>query len=305
MGSLEILAETQHGCLHHRQVLAVVSRHVLNHRISRGQYQSVRPGVVRLAGVADSATGRAWAAFLSIGEPCAIAGRSAALLHEIPDVNDDGRVSLVVPQGRRAARQPALTVRRLTGWSERAWTRRCGLPVTSLPDTVIDLAAVLPRERTREIIEQLLRRRMTARQLESRLARGRAGSATVRAVLTRLSDGHRSIQERRVAAALRRRGVPRFETNQVLRDSRGRPVVELDFLWRALLVAVQIDGWRYHAEESFQHDHDVPNWLTVGSDYVVLRFTGRDVEHRLNWVLDQIEVVLRRQAERLGVPYAA
>jgi len=38
---------------------------------------------------------------------------------------------------------------------------------------------------------------------------------------------------------------------------------------------------------------------------MVLRFTGRDIEHRLEWLLDQIEIVLRRQAKRLGVPYAA
>jgi len=49
----------------------------------------------------------------------------------------------------------------------------------------------------------------------------------------------------------------------------------------------------------------VPNDLVADKDYVVLRFTGRDVQHRLKWVLDQIEVVLRRQARRPGAPYVA
>ncbi|MDQ6874116.1 MAG: hypothetical protein M3042_03495 [Actinomycetota bacterium] len=63
-------------------------------------------------------------------------------------------------------------------------------------------------------------------------------------------------------------------------------------------------SWRYHSEGTFQRDHDVPNDLVV-PDFVVLRFPGRDVEHRLDWVLDTIEAVLRRQAIRLGVASAA
>jgi len=49
-----------------------------------------------------------------------------------------------------------------------------------------------------------------------------------------------------------------------------------------------VDGWRYHAEGTFVQDHDVPNDLVADKDYVVLRFSGRDVQHRLEWVLDQI-----------------
>lgn len=302
---LDVLAKEQYGCLHHRQVLAFVSRHVLNRRLTRGIYLPVRPGVVRLAAVADTHAGRAWAAYLSIGAPSALAGRSAALLHEIPDVRSNGDVSAVVPLHRAAPRQPGLTVRRVSGWSTRSWARRCGLPVSCLADTVIDLAAELSADQTRRLLEQLLWRRLSAGELHRRLSRGRAGSAAVRAALSELSDGHRSDAERRVAASLRRRGVPPFESNQVLRNDGGNPVAELDLLWRALRVAVMIDGWRYHRVETFQHDHDVPNWLTAGSDYVVLRFTGWDVTHRLPWVLEQIDVVLRRQARRLGVPYAA
>lgn len=305
MGQLETLAAKQHGCLHHRQVLAVVSRHVFNRRLAHGSYERIQPNVVRLAGLPDTPTARAWAGFLTVGEPTAVAGMSAALLHGIRDAYDDGETSLVVPPNRRAPRRPGLTVRRVSDWADRSFTHRSGLLVASLADTVIDLAVLWPPGRVTPILEQLLWRRLRPEDLYPRLRRGRDGSAAVRLSLQQLSDGHRSIAERRVAGGLRRRQVPRFETNVVIRDDRGRPVAELDLLWRALRVVVQIDGWRYHAEGTFQQDHDVPNDLIARLDYVVLRFTGKDVKHRLEWVLDQIEVVLRRQARRLGIPYAA
>lgn len=305
VGQLETLAAKQSGCLHHHQVLAVVSRHVFNQRLARGRYQRIHPNVVRLAGLPDSPTARAWAGVLSVGQPTAVAGMSAALLHGIRDAHDDGEVSLIVPPNRRAPSRPRLTVRRVSDWSDRSFTTRSGLVVSSLADTVIDLAVLLPPGRVTPILEQLLWRRLRPEDVYRRLRRGREGSAAVRLALDQLSDGHRSIAERRVSGGLRRRQVPRFETNVVIRDDRGRPVAELDLLWRALRVVVQIDGWRYHEEGTFQQDHDVPNDLIARHDYVVLRFTGKDVKHRLDWVLDQIEVVLRRQALRLGLPYAA
>jgi hypothetical protein len=170
------LATEQYGCLHHRQVLAFVSRQVLNSRITRGSYLPVRPGVVRLAAVAETDTGRAWAAYLSIGAPCALAGRSAALLHGIPGLRCNGDVTAVVPLHRASLRQAGLTVRRVSGWSQRTWTRRCGLPVACLADTIIDLAAEIPAAQTREILEHLLWRRLTVGDLHRRLRRGRAGS---------------------------------------------------------------------------------------------------------------------------------
>ncbi len=304
MGQLETLAAKQHGCLHHRQVLAVVSRHVFNQRLAHGSYQRIQPNVVRLTGLPDTSTARAWAGFLSVGEPTAVAVMSAALLHGIRDAYDDGETSLVVPPNRRAPTRPGLSVRRVSDWADRSFTHCAGLLVSSLADTVIELAVLLPPGRVTPILEQLLWRRLRPQDVYPRLRRGRDGSAAVRLGLDRLSDGHRSIAERQVAAGLRRRQVPRFETNVVVRDDRGRPVAELDFLWRLLRVVVQIDGWRYHAEGTFQQDHDVPNELIGRHDYVVLRFTGKDVKHRLDWVLDQIDVVLRRQATRLGIPYA-
>ncbi len=296
MTQLDVLARRQHGCLHRQQVLNVISRYAFNRRLERGSYLRVQPDVVRLAAHEQSATGRAWAAFLSVGPPAAIAGVSAAVLHGIPGVNDSGEVTLAVPATRRASCGSGLIVQRVRGWPERSWTTRGGLPVASLADTMIDLATILPAGRTYAILEQLLWRRLTPEQLASRLSRGRPGSAVIRRELAQLSDGHRSVQERRVALGMRQRRMPAFASNQVLRDERGSPVAEVDFLWRALRVAVQIDGWRYHVQGTFQHDHDVSTTLVVDSDYVVLRFTGSDVEHRLSWVLGRIETVLRRQA---------
>lgn len=194
-----------------------------------------------LAAHAPTPVGRTWAAYLSIGQPAAVSGISAALLHHIPDIADSGEVTLIVPMSRRAPRRPGLAVQRIRDWSGRCWTTRAGLPVTSLADTVIDLSTLYPPARTQAILEQLLWRRLSVAEITGRLGRGRPGSAAVRRALHDLSDGHRSVAERRVAAGLRRRRVPAFSSNIVMQDRHG-PVAEVDFLWRRLRVAVQVDG---------------------------------------------------------------
>jgi len=295
---LDVLARRQYGCLHHRQILSVISRHALNRRLERAIYLSVQPNVVRLASCDSSATARAWAAVLSVGHPAAVAGVSEAVLHDFPDASDSRDVALVVPHSRRAPHRPGLTVRRVRDWAERSWTTRAGLTVASLADTVIDLAAVLPPGRTQAMVEQLLWRRPDAARPHASVglwtSRVSGHPARSEGTLRRPPQHRRAPSRDRTAAA---RGAA-LRHNVLLGDGRG-PVAEVDFLWRALRVAVQIDGWRYHAHGTFQHDHDVFTARVVERDFVVLRFTGRDVEHRLDWVLDRIQAVLHRQAGRL------
>lgn len=56
--------------------------------------------------------------------------------------------------------------------------------------------------------------------------------------------------------------------------------LEVDAVWHAARVAVELDGWEFHRHRrAFQRDREKANALTTAG-WTVLRFTHHDVVHR-------------------------
>lgn len=142
---------------------------------------------------------------------------------------------------------------------------RHGLPVTTSVRTLLDLAATCSRaEIERACSEALVPQLTTAEELARQQGRGSA-------VLARLtSDGMaptRSALERRFLRAVVQAGLPRPLVNQRI----GRH--EVDFLWPAQRLAVELDGWRFHGHRlAFERDRARDAELQL-LGYTVLRFT--------------------------------
>jgi very-short-patch-repair endonuclease len=96
----------------------------------------------------------------------------------------------------------------------------------------------------------------------------------------------RSRPEEALLPLIRAGGLPEPEVNGWLGPH------EIDFLWRAERLVVQVDGYEFHStRRSFEADHALD--LEVESDgFVVMRFTRDQIEK-------QPEFVLVKLAQRL------
>jgi hypothetical protein len=118
-----------------------------------------------------------------------------------------------------------------------------GIPVTTVPRTLVDLASLLSREAlARACHEAGVKYRTTPRQVEKVLARrpNTPGARKLRSVLHGDTRVTLSALERRFLQLLREAGLPLPETNKA---AGGRCV---DCRWPAHRLTVELDSYRYH-----------------------------------------------------------
>ena len=125
-----------------------------------------------------------------------------------------------------------------------------GIPVTTVPRTLLDLAAVLPRHQVERAMNEAEVRRLTdALSAPALLARypGWRGVAVIRAILEHGQIGStvtRSELEERFLAFVDRYGLPRPEVNVHLPVAGGW--IEVDCVWREQRLVIELDGWAFH-----------------------------------------------------------
>lgn len=158
-----------------------------------------------------------------------------------------------------------------------------GIPVTSVPRTILDLAASEPVE-----VVQALLREAEYRQLHDRLSLwdlvgrypGRRGVWRVRVALERLAcepiGRRRSALEERFAPFLRRHRLPLPRFNDwILVGSRN---LQVDCHWPGTSQVVELDGWQAHSTRSaFREDRARDRALKVAG-YSVTRITWNQLD---------------------------
>ncbi len=161
-------------------------------------------------------------------------------------------------------------------------TRARGIPVTTVPRTLLDLAAVASRpELASAFREAEAKRSVTPQSLAAALDRhpGRRGNANVRAVLADAGFGTgitRSVLEARFTAFLRRHGLPPPARNRKLQIGPLR--IEADCVWPEHRLIVELDGRTFHDTDSaFETDRARDRMLAVHG-WRCIRVTARDVD---------------------------
>ena len=126
-----------------------------------------------------------------------------------------------------------------------------GIRVTSVPRTLVDLAAALDEESIEALVEDAFYRGLTTpmavqRCLEALGGKGRAGSGRLRKILSVREDAPalESRLELRVWRLLRRAGLRPVRQYSV---RYGDMTYRLDFAWPALKVGIEADGYASHA----------------------------------------------------------
>jgi very-short-patch-repair endonuclease len=234
------LGTRAHGVVKREVLLrAGVTVAEIDHRVRTGGLLVEHRGVYRVGHQAPNLEARYMAAVLACGEGALLCGRAAghlfgALKGPAPPPE------VLTPTERRVA---GVMTRRSRAIDPRDATTWRGIPVTTLPRTLVDLAAVLTEEElARACHEAGVRHKTTPAQVEEALARrpNSPGAAKLRAVLTGDVRITLSKLERRFLAVLRAAGLPLPQTN---RPAGGRRV---DCRWPDRRLTVELDSYTYH-----------------------------------------------------------
>ena len=242
---LSELAERQHGVIARRQLVnlgfsgSAIARMLEAgrlHRVHRGVY-AVGHSVLRREGW--------WLAAVLAGGPGAFAGhRLAGTIWDL--ITWSGRPSVTVPSWRASTREIRFHTRSLPVDEV---TTELGIPVTSVPRTLLDLASVLPPDRLLNAINEAEERGLgDALSLPVLIERhrGERGVAVLRSVL---ADAGYGVTDRELEAGfarfVARHRLPRPELNAWIRV--GIDHFKADCAWREQRVIVELHSARHHS----------------------------------------------------------
>jgi very-short-patch-repair endonuclease len=231
------------------------------------------------------------AAVLACGGECRVSHRSAAVLWELrPGAAPGEPVEVTMHRGKRR-RIPGIRAHAARDLLPDEVTRVHGIPVTTPARTLLDLGeCVGPRELEQALARAERNDRVTRAEVRAML-RGHPQHRAARALRPLLDDNRptaftRSRAEELLLAVIRKARMPMPELNARLLH------FEVDFLWRAPRLVVEVDGLAYHGSaRAFVEDRRRDAELTAAG-YRVLRFTWQDLT-------EQPEATLYRLAQAL------
>jgi hypothetical protein len=281
------IAGTQHGVVARAQLLeAGLSANEIHERLRRGALIRVHRSVYRVGHAAPSVLAAYMAAVLACGNGALLRGRAAAHLHRLL---------------RRAPRCPEVltsTERRITGVRtirDRSGIDPCdaskvrGIPVTTVPVTLIDLAADLPPQAlSRACHEAGVRYGTTPREVSEVLERrpNAKGAGKLRAVMGGEAKVTLSRLERRFLDLLRERGLPLPDTN---RPAGGRRV---DCRWSEHRLTIELDSYRFHSSRHAWEQDRLRERQAYARGDDFRRYTWGDVFERPAAMLRELTALL-------------
>src|SRR3954463_2607918 len=229
------IARRAHGVVTRAELLrAGVSVMEIRRRREKGLLITQYPGVYRVGHAAPSTDASFVAAVKACGEGAFLRGRGGGYLLGL----------LKRPPPRPEVWAP--TERRIEGIEIRRSRRMRkvivvkGIPVTSVPETLVDLAAVLTEdELARACHEAGVRYRTTPRQVEAVLPTNAPGAGRLRAIMSGEARAPLSHLERAFFEPLRDAGLPLPQTNKVAGSKR------VDCRWPEQRLTVELDTYRF------------------------------------------------------------
>ncbi len=232
------------------------------------------------------------AAVLAIGPDAVLSHRSAGALWGMR-ASARGRVEVTVP--RRPRPRPAIQVHAAHLPKDEVTVQR-GIPVTTPPRTLLDLAAVLdPRQVERAINEAEIRRLTDPTSLGDLVERhgGRPGIRTIRELLETKDIGAtitRGELEHRFLTFLDDAVLPRPAVNASLQLQDQR--IEADCVWRDQHVIAELDGHASHATTAgFERDR-ARDRAVQAQGWRVIRITWRQLHEEPAAVARDLERLL-------------
>jgi hypothetical protein len=268
------LARRQHGRITWAQLLALgLARVTISQWSSQGRLVRVLPRVYAIGPAVQSPKARLWEAVLYAGPDAMLSHRSAAHWREL----------IKQPPAVIEVSTPRLKVHSIPGvvrvYRGRSLVRATsdGVPITTIPQTLLDLAAVEPALVARALATLDFRKQLDVRALEQVCGTGRRGTKTLREALERhqpeLAHTNGEFEERFLRWC-ERYGVPIPRFNVRLHG------LIVDAYWPEHGLVVELDGYANHSSPAQLH-HDRERELTLrGHGLRVVRYDWALMHHQ-------------------------
>jgi hypothetical protein len=284
------VARRQHGRIARRQLLALgLGADAIDYRLAHSRLHVIYRGVYAVGHDTVTREGSWMAAVLAGGEEAVLSHRDAAALWGIRP-NSRPLIDITTPRSQRP--RPGIQLHRSSLPSDEVTTKD-GIPVTTGPRTLFDLAAILrPRQLERALGEAEIRRLWDELSLLDLLRRypRRVGSRAVRAVLEARNAGAKVIRSDLEVLFLEfvdEYGLPEPEMNAEVEG------FEVDAVWREQRVAVELDSRTFHSSAAaFETDRERDRIL-VAAGWRPIRITWKQLERTRDRLRDDLWKLLR------------
>jgi hypothetical protein len=274
--TLLAVAASQLGLFTVRQALASgVTRKMLRTRIAQGAWRRIHRGVFVVEGHAMTPEAAHLAAVLAADvEGTRSSHRAGAWLWGMTPYEQKPEITLV--SDVRIRLKDVRVHRTKTRLLEPVV--RKGVPATTAAETLLDLGAVLELEKVQDALDRgiaskILTPMSALAELERRGRMGVRGTAHLRTLLDHAGmtgSHHPSVLEAKTRRLIQKAGLPQPECELVV-GKNGE--YRLDFTWPELMLAVEVDGWMYHASTAaFVGNKSRKNALTIDG-YSILKYT--------------------------------
>jgi hypothetical protein len=280
------IATGAHGVVTRAELARVgVTPEQIRKRLRKGSLIGVHRGVYRVGHQAPSQESTYMAVVKACGDQAVLCGRAAAHLW--------GLVKGAPPQpevraiGKR--RVPGVVTHRALEFVAAEVTACRGIPVTSVPRTLVDLASSLPEPAlARACHEAGVRYKTTPRHVETVLER--LPNARGRAKLMRVLCGEVPVTLSRLEARflnrLKQAPLPLPITNKVAGERR------VDCRWPEHRLTVELDSYRYHnSHHAWEQDRGREREARIRGDEF-RRYTWRDVSEEPEFMLRELKTLL-------------
>ncbi len=298
---LAALAERQHGVVAARQLRELgYSGGWLRRALETGRLYRVYQGVYAVGHRGISRQGHCLAAVLSCGDGALLSHRSAAWLWGLT-----ARFATPVEVTAASPRRIRATIRvhsaEALALDDR--TSSEGIPVTAVPRTLLDFAAVDPWYLPQALDNARRRGLLDLIAIDTLIARshGFRGVARLRDALTlhRSTAFTRSGLERRFVALVRRAGLPQPSMNLFVEG------YELDAYWAAERFAVELDTYDYHGSPTaFEEDRLRQESLKLAG-IEMTRVTGVRMDREPTTVAKRLRRLLNQRRRELAADHIA
>jgi very-short-patch-repair endonuclease len=271
-----------------------MSTEEIDWRIKRGRLHRLHAGVYAVGHRLVPRHGWLMAAVLASGPEAVLSHYSAAILWDLRGYSERA-VDVTVPRKSTSTKQ-IWRHHSLLPTDER--TVREDIPVTTVPRTILDLAATEPADTVENLLRESeylgLSDRLSLPDLIERYP-GKRGTRKVHLALERLKEEpegrRRSRLEERFAPFLRlhRLPLPRFNDQIVLGANR----YTVDCHWPEVRQIVELDGWQGHSTKTAFREDRARDRRLAAVGYPVTRLTWNQLDDEPEAIAADLRVLLK------------
>jgi predicted transcriptional regulator of viral defense system len=288
---LATLAARQHGVVGRRQLLALgLGADAIKSRLASGRLHSIHRDAYAVGHRRLSQRGLWMAAVLGCGTGSVLSHGSAATLWGLEEARSP--IDVTAPRGRQGSpRRVGIRLHRCR-LEDSEWTRRDGIPVTTVARTLFDLAETAGADQLGRLWEEGDKLHLLVLDDVAEVYERRRGCRRARRRIRPLlleaphSERTRSPLEDRFAAFCRQFELPPPATNVLVLEK------EVDAAWLAARLLVELDSWEHHAHRAaFERDRKRDVALIVAG-YRTIRVTHRRLDREAATLAGEIRRLL-------------